>query len=137
MSKVEANFFIINHLSRLFHMVTQNITQCSLQQMRGSMVTHNITAQHGMNACGYSFIHNQLALCDKSMVKEQFRLIFCGIRHIYQSAAVFQNTCVADLSSAFCIKRSLIQYDNDTVSFFRRRNTFSVFYNCQHFCCCF
>ena len=109
--EVETASLSINIRTCLMNMVAQNLSQSCLEQMSCGVVSHDSVTLFNVNGSG-----NAVALAETAHFNctEVEVLTLCGLLGIGNCKAALtdgDNACVAYLSAAFGIERSLVQYN--------------------------
>ena len=95
-------------------MVTQHVFERCLQKVNGRMVPSDGKAPLFIITGHRTGADRNRALCDNAAVQELSVSLF-GIVNPNRKAVALNHTAVADLTAAFCIKRGLIQHEDNLV----------------------
>ena len=101
----------------LLYMIAQNVTQCSVQQVRCRVVCSSHIADRRNNHCVYTVTSIELTLNDRNRMQIDTILFFHAVHTCNAALLIVNESGIADLSAAFGVEWCLIKYKDTLVPF--------------------
>ena len=131
MREVKTNFFCINKLTCLFNMIAEYFSQRRLKKMCSRMISHSCFSCFFVNRSGNRVAEFYWFAVIQAAVMKNYAFVRFGCRCNRKSEAfAWNNACVANLTAAFGIERSLVKNKCNIFISYGEFFTFTVNDNC-------
>ena len=132
--KVKAQMVGFNQRTCLMHMITQHSGQCLLQQMGRRVGTHDGLSAIHVDGSNHNIIHLHGAGNHSTMVQILTCLVLLDICHFKAAITTENYAMVSNLTTHFCIERSLIQNNDAILTTSDGARNFFTNADSQHLC---
>ena len=97
-----------------------------MQKVSCRVVTRSCRADICFDCC-FNFLSNLNATYSHDTLVDKSTARFLGVLNFKNTRVIFEDTCITNLTAAFCIERGLIQHDEGFVTFNHFINLFAIF----------
>ena len=115
MTKIKTKLLLVAETATLLYAITEDISQCRIQDMRHGMVRRNIASSVVVNLTFHRGTNRDFTLLDHTAVKDE-AAVYLNIRHSKAASIDGDNSQVSFLSTSFSVERGLVEDEANTLT---------------------